>query len=83
MWLETHHSVPMSYIERVMAKDMHERRRAISEAEREAQQRCTEAYLEAKAEAERVGHRGPFDDLTRRMHAGEFKPKSEYGRGSE
>jgi hypothetical protein len=66
--IKDHLELPMTYLEILIAREAAERRKE----EIEAQQRRWKAYEEAKAEAERVGHRGPFDELSRRLHAGEF-----------
>jgi hypothetical protein len=66
--LEDKVGVPITYIERLRLRDLGR----ILGRERESRGRRQEAWAQAKAEAERVGHRGPIDDFTRRLKAGEF-----------
>jgi hypothetical protein len=66
IWLEIKAGVPMSQLDRMIAKAMDARRRAPIEQAR----RNIEAFHEAEAEAERAGHRGPIDRFLQRLKAG-------------
>jgi hypothetical protein len=69
--------LPMSYVDKVMARDIARRR----EEARIADDRRLAAFRAAEAEAEQVGHRGPLDAFTRRLNAGEFEPRRTNGGG--
>jgi hypothetical protein len=64
--------LPLSVVDRIQVEGVIRRK----EEARLAEARRNDAFREAKAEAERVGHRGPLDEFTRRLHAGEFEPPS-------
>jgi hypothetical protein len=61
--------LPMSYVEKILVGAIARRK----EEARLADARRNEAFLEAKLEAEKVGHRGPLDEFVHRMNAGEFE----------
>jgi hypothetical protein len=74
LWLELERGVPMSFIEVATAEQMAKERDEYWREIRDCESRAREAYTQALAEAERTQSRRPFDELTRRCHAGEFSP---------
>jgi hypothetical protein len=75
-WLELQHHVPMTYLEATIAEQMARERSEHWRRMHEYERRAQAAYNRAKAEADRTGSRAPFDELTRRVHAGEFDSPS-------
>jgi hypothetical protein len=70
--LKYHAGLPLAYVDKAIVEDI-EKREA---AEREAAQRRDAAFVEAKAEASRVGNNEPIDDFVRKLKRGEFEPYS-------
>jgi hypothetical protein len=68
--IEDRLGLPMSAVDRAIARDIARRR----EEALLADARRNEAFRQAQAEAEKVGHRGPLDIFTRKLNAGEFEP---------
>jgi hypothetical protein len=62
--------LPLSYVEETIADGLVRER----EERRLAEIRRLEAFRVASAEAEQLGHRGPLDEYTLRLRAGEFEP---------
>jgi hypothetical protein len=71
-WLELQHGVPVACIDAVMATKMGKEREEHWREENERRERVREEFVKARDLAEMVGHRGPLDEFTRRIHAGEF-----------
>jgi hypothetical protein len=62
--------LPMSAVDKALARDFARRR----EEHRLAETRRDEAYQAARAEAEKLGHRGPLDVFTHQLATGAFDP---------
>jgi hypothetical protein len=81
LMLEAGHHAPLSYVDRIIAQDLDKKRR---EPHEEARRRL-EAFKRAEDEAERVGHRGPVDDLMQKLKRGEIDrhPRHNGGKNAE